>query len=75
MADKQIIIHGIDLNQIPLDDSLVIVPVPNALPLATVPPKLLATAKPQSYDKAYFAQVQKPTLPSPSERLLLKDSH
>jgi hypothetical protein len=74
MKDKQIIPHRIDLNQIRVDNSLAIVPVEDPLPLVVIPPNPLAPAKPHSYERAYFAQVHAPTLPSPPERLLLKDA-
>jgi hypothetical protein len=63
-----------DLNQIPVDNSLAIVLVEDPLPLAVIPPTPLAPAKPRSYERAYFAQVHALTLPSPLERLLLKDA-
>jgi hypothetical protein len=74
MEEKQIIPHGMDLNQIPVNNSLAIVLVEDPPPLAVIPPKPLALAKPRSYERAYFAQVHAPTLPSPPERLLLKDA-
>jgi hypothetical protein len=44
-------------------------------PLAIVPPKALATVPPtQSYEQAYYAQVCRPTLPSPPTKLFLKDA-
>jgi hypothetical protein len=63
-----------DLNQILVDNSLAIVLVKDPLPLAIIPPKPLAPTKPRSYERAYFAQIHAPTLPSPPERLLLKDA-
>jgi hypothetical protein len=74
MEDKQIIPHGMDLNQIPVDNSLAIVPVEDPLPLAIIPPKRLVPAKPRSYEQPYFAQVHATTLPSPPEHLFLKDA-
>jgi hypothetical protein len=62
MKDKQIIPHGMDLDQIPVDNSLAIVPVEDPLPLAVIPPKPLAPAKPRSYERAYIAQVHAPTI-------------
>jgi hypothetical protein len=58
MVDKKIIVHGMNLYQILVDDSLTIVLVPDALPLATIPPKPLAIAKPQSYERAYCSSMQ-----------------
>jgi hypothetical protein len=74
MEDKQIIPHRMNLNQILVDNSLAIVLVEDPLPLVAIPPKALAPAKPRSYERAYFAQVHAPTLPSPPKRLLLKDA-
>jgi hypothetical protein len=64
-----------DLNQPPLvDNSLVLVPVEDPLPLAIIPPKQPTSTRPQSYGQSYFAHVRVPTLPSLSEHLLLKDA-
>ena len=75
MADKKLIVHGMDLNEIPVDDTYAIVPV-QPKPLVVVPPKPLATIpptpKPSSYESAYFMKTHE-FLPPPPERLLLDD--
>jgi hypothetical protein len=60
-----------DLNQPPpVDDSLAIIPILEPTPLVAIPPK----PRQWSYEHSYYAQVCQPTLPSPPERLLLKDA-
>jgi hypothetical protein len=54
---------------------MAITPIPDAKPFAVVPPKALAIVPPtQSYEQAYYAQVCRPTLPSPLMKLFLKDA-
>jgi hypothetical protein len=55
MEEKQIIPHGMDLNQIPVNNSLAIVPVEDPLPLAVIPPKPLAPPN--------LVAMSEPTLP------------
>jgi hypothetical protein len=85
MARKEMIVFGTDLNKIPKEEALALVPikeeaiaitpVPDANPLTVVPPKALATVPPtRSYEQAYYAQVCRPTLPSPPMKLFLKDA-
>jgi hypothetical protein len=49
--DRRMVPYGIDLNPIPKEDSdsKALIPVSNALPLTTIPPK------PRSYGQSYFA--------------------
>jgi hypothetical protein len=50
--DKRIIPYGLDLNSIPKEDlnCKALIPVSNAQPLATIPPR------PHSYSQSYFTQ-------------------
>jgi hypothetical protein len=76
MARKEIIPFEVNLNKLPpREDSLAIVLVEEPLPLAVIPPKQVVTVLPRrSYEQAYYAQVHQPTLPSPQDLLLLKDT-
>jgi hypothetical protein len=57
------------------EEAMAITPVPDAKPFAVVSPKALATVPPtRSYEQADYAQVCRPTLPSPPTKLLLKDA-
>jgi hypothetical protein len=57
------------------EEDMAITLVPDAKPLAVVPPKALATVLPtRSYEQAYYVQVRRPTLPSSSMKLFLKDA-
>jgi hypothetical protein len=60
MAGKEIIPFGVNLNKLPpKEDSLVIVPVEEPLPLVVIPSKQVATVSwRRSYEKAYYAQVR-----------------
>jgi hypothetical protein len=66
-----------DLNKPPpIDDSLAIIPIlEQPLPLAIIPPNQIVLVPPQrTFGQSYFAQVRRPTIPPPSERLFLKDA-
>jgi hypothetical protein len=71
MADKQIVLFGMDLNQPrPVDDSQAIISILELTPLTFIPPK----PRQRSYGQSYFAQVYQPTLPPPLVCLFLKDA-
>jgi hypothetical protein len=65
--DRRMVPYGIDLNSIPKEnlDSKALIPVSDALPLATIPPK------PHSYGQSYFTQS---VLAAPPQPLLLEDA-
>jgi hypothetical protein len=66
MVDKQIIPFSLDLNEVPVDNSLAIVPMPDQ------PESLKVIPPPRKL--AYFARVHEPVLPPLPERLRLKDA-
>jgi hypothetical protein len=65
--DRRMVPYGIDLNSIPKEnlDSKALIPVSDALPLATIPPK------PHSYGQSYLTQS---VLAAPPHPLLLEDA-
>jgi hypothetical protein len=76
MAEKEIIVFGVDFNKNPpKEDSLAIVPVEEALSFAIVHPKEVVPMPPKkTYGQSYYAQARQYTLPAPQEHLLLKDA-
>jgi hypothetical protein len=76
MAEKEIVVFGVDFNKNPpKEDALAIVPVEEVLPLAVIHPKEVVPMPPKkTYGQSYYAQACQHTLPAPQESLLLKDA-
>jgi hypothetical protein len=76
MAEKEIVVFGVDFNRTPpKEDALAIIPIEEAIPLTIIPPKEVVPMPPKkTYGQSYYTQARQHTLPAPQERLLLKDA-